>query len=237
MIAPEPSELVVLKCGGAVAGGALEDVAAQVSALAEAFDVVVVHGAGPQISAEMERRGLEVSFVEGRRVTSPAALEVVRESLVEINARLCAAIGPRAVGLMGDEVGLQADQVPQLGLVGDPRPSRPARVVEVLERGGVPVVAPLAEGPLNVNADESAVALAVGLGAERVLFVTDVPGLLVDGEVVASITVDQADSLLDAGVLRDGIVPKLKAAVHAVRLGIEAEIGATRIVVSEVVPS
>src|SRR5262249_40465320 len=84
---------VVLKVGGAVA----EDAAAHVLALhVEGHDVCVVHGAGPQISAEMERRGLEVTFVGGRRVTSAAALEVVRESFAEVNATLCAAIGPAA---------------------------------------------------------------------------------------------------------------------------------------------
>lgn len=228
---------MVLKCGGAVAGEAAGEIAELVETLRADADVVVVHGAGPQISAEMARRGLEVSFVEGRRVTTAAALEVVRESLVEINAALVAAIGERAVGLMGDEVGLKAERVPELGLVGDPRPSRPPCVVEELERGAIPVVAPLAEGPLNVNADESAVALAAGLGAERVVFVTDVPGLFVDGDVVESITVDEAERLLDGGALRDGIVPKLRAAVHAARLGMRAEIGRTEVVAAAAVPS
>jgi acetylglutamate kinase len=212
-----------------MAGSAAAEIAALVHELAQEHEVVVVHGAGPQISAEMDRRGLDVAFVEGRRVTSPAALDVVRESLRAVNAALCAAIGPRAIGLMGDEVGLEAVQVPQLGLVGDPLPSRPPRVVEVLADGGIPVVAPLAKGPLNVNADESAVALAAGLQAERIVFVTDVPGLLLDGAVVSSISVEDAERLLAEGVLRDGIVPKLKAAVHAVQLGIRAEIGQTRV--------
>ena len=220
----------MIKCGGAVAGDAAADVADLVHTLAEEHAVAVVHGAGQQISAEMERRGLEVTFVEGRRVTSRAALEVVRESLGEVNAGLCAAIGPRAVGLMGDEVGLEAVQVPQLGLVGDPVPSRPARVVAAIRDGSIPVVAPLAEGPLNVNADEAAVALAAGLRAERIIFITEVPGLLLDGDVVSSITVDDAERLLDDGLLRNGMVPKLKAAAHAARLGIRAEIGQTRIV-------
>lgn len=225
-----PRGLAVLKCGGAVAGEAAGEIARLARSLADGGGVVVVHGAGPQISAEMERRGLPVEFVEGRRVTTAAALEVVRESLLAVNDALCEAIGDRAVGLMGDEAGLLADRAPGLGLVGDPRPSRPAPVLSALERGGIPVVAPLAEGPLNVNADEAAVALAAGLGAERVLFVTDVPGLLRDGEVVPSITADEADRLLADGVLRDGIVPKLKAAVHAARLGMRAEIGSTAVV-------
>ena len=218
-------DLLVLKCGGAVAADAAEGILA----FAETNDVVVVHGAGPQISAQMRECGLEVRFVDGRRHTSPEALEVVRESLAEVNAALVAAIGPRAVGFLGDELGLEARQVSKLGLVGDPLPSRPALVLSALRQGRIPVIAPLAKGPLNVNADEAAVALAAGLGAERILFVTDVPGLLIDGDVVPSIGADEADHLLGEGTFQGGIVPKLPAAVRAARLGMRAEIGATAV--------
>jgi acetylglutamate kinase len=218
---------VVLKVGGAVA----EDAAAAALGLRrEGHEVCVVHGAGAQISEAMERAGLEVTFVAGRRVTTEAALEVVRESLAAVNAAICGAIGDVAVGLMGDEIGLEALQVPELGLVGDPVPSRPAEVEDALDHGRVPVVAPLARGPLNVNADEAAVALAAGIAAERVLFLTDVPGLLLDDAVVPAIAADEADRLLDGGTLEGGIVPKLRAAVHAARLGMRAEIGETAVV-------
>jgi acetylglutamate kinase len=219
-------ERIVLKVGGAVA----EDAAAHAVALHRGGDeVCVVHGAGPQISAEMARRGLEVEFVEGRRVTGPAAIDVVRESLVAVNTSLCAAIGPAAVGLMGDEIGLEAEPLHALGLVGEPRPSRPQPVEEAFARGRIPVVATLARGPLNVNADETAVALAAGLGADRVLFVTDVPGLLVGGDVVGSIATGDAERLLADG-LSGGIVPKLRAAVKAARLGLKVTIGQTEVV-------
>jgi acetylglutamate kinase len=218
--------LLVLKLGGAIAQQAAETILA----FAKSHDVVVVHGAGPQISALMRERGLEVRFVGGRRYTSAAALELVRESLAEVNAALCAAIGPRAISLMGDEIGLAATKVPKLGLVGDPSPSRPALVTSALREGRIPVIAPLAKGPLNVNADEAAVALAAGLGAERILFVTDVPGVLVNGDVVTSIGADEADTMLDAGTFQGGIVPKLQAAVRAARLGMRADIGETSVV-------
>jgi acetylglutamate kinase len=217
---------VVVKCGGAVAESAAE----LILELADAEAVVVVHGAGPQISAEMERRGLEVQFVGGRRVTSREALEVVRESMAEVNATLCAAIGEPAVPLFGDEIGLHALQVPMLGMVGDPIPCAPDVVVAALEEELIPVVAPLAAGPLNVNADEMAAALAVGLEAERILFVTDVPGLLDGGVVVPVIDADEAGKLLDAGAFQGGIIPKLRAAITAAQLGVRAEIGATEVV-------
>jgi acetylglutamate kinase len=218
---------VVVKCGGAV----YVEAVAEIGALHDAGErVCVVHGAGPQISEEMRRRGLDVEFVGGRRVTTAAALEVVRGSFAAVNAALCAALAPRAAGLMGDEAGLEAEHVSELGLVGRPIPSAPVAIVRLLEEGRIPVVAPLARGPLNVNGDEAAAALAVGLQAKRILFLTDVPGLLRDGAVVARIGVDEADALLASGALAGGIVPKLAAAVLAARSGVAAEIGATAVV-------
>jgi acetylglutamate kinase len=219
--------LVILKCGGAVAGGAADGARRLVSA---GHDVCVVHGAGPQISSEMERVGLTPRFVEGRRVTDGPALPVVRASLARLNADLCAALGPSAVGLMGDDIGLEAHRIAALGFVGEPVPSRPPAVVAALSSGRIPVVAPLAAGPLNVNADEAAWALAIGLGAERLLFLTDVPGVLVEGATLQSIGADEADRLLDAGSFEGGIVPKLRAAVRAARSGVRAEIGETVVV-------
>jgi acetylglutamate kinase len=217
---------IVVKIGGAVG----VDAAAMVLELAGGHEVCVVHGAGPQISEEMARYGLRVEFVDGRRVTSPAALVLVRRSLARVNAELCAALGERAVGLIGDEIGLQAEHVPELGRVGEPIPSRPLAVELALAQGLIPVVAPIAQGPLNVNADAAAAALAVGLGVERILFVSDVPGVLLGGAVAQTLAVGDADRLLDAGELEGGIVPKVRAAMVAARFGVRAEIGATAVV-------
>jgi acetylglutamate kinase len=96
--------------------------------------------------------------------------------------------------------------------------------------GRIPVVAPLAVGPLNVNADEAAAALAVGIDADRILFMTDVPGVLVEGTVVEALGAEEADRLVDDGTFDGGIVPKLRAAVRAAREGVRAEIGATAVV-------
>jgi acetylglutamate kinase len=216
---------IVVKVGGAVAG----DCVGPVLELARDHEVCVVHGAGPQISLEMAREGIPVEFVGGRRVTTAEALWVVRSSLAAVNAELCAAIGEQAVSLFGDEIGLEATQVPELGLVGDPLPSRPAAVVAALEAGKIPVVAPLATGPLNVNADEAAAARALGLDADRLVFLTDVDGLILDGRVVDSIDVTSATELLAGGVLEGGIIPKLGAAVLAARGGVPASIGRTAV--------
>ena len=217
---------VVLKLGGRVAA---EAAATALRLRADGDDVVVVHGAGPQITAEMERRGIEPEFVDGRRVTTEEVLEVVRTSLGEVNAEVCAEIGVVALPLFGDAVGLRARQVEALGLVGDPLPSAPAAIVAALAAGRVPVVAPLAGGPLNVNADEAAAALAVGRGASRILVVTDVPGVLLDGELAAVLPADEAEAGVADGRFEGGIVPKLMAAVHAARGGVRASIGATEV--------
>jgi acetylglutamate kinase len=190
---------VVVKVGGRVAAGSPSNVLEHVRV---GNEVVVVHGGGPQIGAELARRGITAEFVRGRRVTSPAAVAVVRMSLVAVGAELAAALGPTAVPLVGDEIGLEARPLPELGLVGEPIPCRPAAVEDALAEGLIPVIAPVAVGPLNVNADEAASALAIGLGADR---------------------------MLEAGAFEGGIVPKLLAAVRAARLGVRAEIGATEV--------
>jgi acetylglutamate kinase len=217
---------VVLKLGGRAASGVVEHVCELAASGAE---IVVVHGAGPQISAALARRGLPAEFVRGRRVTPPEALAVVRETLVAVGAEMTAALAPGAVQLVGDEIGLEARQIPELGLVGEPLPGRPRAVEDALAAGRIPVVTPISVGPLNVNADEAASALAAGLGADRILFVTDVAGVLVDGAIVARLAAREASRLLDDGAFDGGIVPKLLAAVRAARLGIRAEIGATEV--------
>jgi acetylglutamate kinase len=215
--------VLVVKVGGAVAAS----VAEQVNELAAEHRVVVVHGAGPQISEEMERRGLPVEFHDGRRVTTLAALEVVRESLAAVNAKLASAIGPRALAL--PEGVLAAIRIPELGHVGRPLPAAPRPILDALTAGGIPVVAPLAYGPMNVNGDEAAAALAIGLGAERLVFVTDVPGVFVEGAVASEIVADEAERLIGVGAFSGGIVPKLLAAARAARLGVATEIGQTAV--------
>jgi acetylglutamate kinase len=217
---------ILVKVGGAVSGSAAEEIAALRDA---GHEVIVVHGAGPQISAEMERRGIEVRFVDGRRVTCEDAIEVVRDAFYDVNDVLCAAIGADAEPFFGDELGLPAVQVPELGLVGRPAPASPPEVELALAQGKIPVVAPLAAGPLNVNADDAAAALAVGLKADRILFVTDVPGVLVAGGVASAIEAGEAERLIGQGHFQGGIVPKLLAAVQAARGGVHAEIGETAV--------
>ena len=216
---------IVVKVGGAVASRSAE----AVLALADGNEVCVLHGAGPQISLEMERAGIPVEFVGGRRVTTAEGMEVVRASLAKVNEELWQALGHAAVPYFGHDVGLQAEQVPELGLVGEPSIVELPALVRILETGRIPVIAPLAAGPLNVNADDAAAAIAVGVHADRLLFLTDVDGFMLGGEVVDSLDVATAEELHAGGTLDPTILPKLGAAITAARHGVKAFIGRTEL--------
>jgi acetylglutamate kinase len=108
-------------------------------------------------------------------------------------------------------------------------PCAPQAILDVLAARRIPVVLPLASGPLNVNADEAAAALAVGLGAARIVFASDVPGVVVDGTVATELPAAHAAGLLREGAFEGGIVPKLMAAIGSARHGIRTEIGATTV--------
>src|SRR3954469_8346221 len=214
--------LTLVKCGGAALAKEPFVLGRYVEPGARAC---VVHGAGTRISAALAAAGLESTFVGGRRVTTAEALPLVREAMRAENDAICEQIGERAHGLMGDELGLEAEHVPELGRVGMLLPVVPDALRALLGSDAVPVIAPLARGPLNVNADDAAAVLAVALGAERLVFVSDVPGVFVDGRVLAELAERDIGSLELSG----GIVPKLEAALLAAREGIRVEVGATHV--------
>ena len=199
--------------------------------------VCVVHGGGDEVSALQRAMGLEPRFVGGRRVTGPEDLELVRMALSGTsNKRVVGALvgaGVAAVGVSGEDAALLVAEVadPALGRVG--RVTRvEARLLETLLAAGfVPVVSPLArdaagEGALNVNGDDAAAALAAALGADEVLFLADVPGVLVAGAVVPSLDATAARGLVADGVAAGGMAAKLDAALSALAAGVpRARIG------------
>lgn len=214
--------LTVVKCGGAFLAGARFELDRYVAAGSGAC---VVHGAGARISTALADAGIEAPFVAGRRVTSDEALPVVRAAYREENRELCRQIGSRAVGLMGDDLGLVAEPIPGYGRVGMLLPQVPPTLWGLLATDAVPVIAPLAQGPLNVNADDAAAVLSVALFADRLVFVSDVPGVIVDGEVVPRLNEAEIASLDLSG----GIVPKLQAALVAAREGVAVAVGRTAV--------
>jgi acetylglutamate kinase len=221
---------VVIKVGGgAIAGGALEDLPGLVSA---GHRVAVVHGGGLQLTRMLDSLRIPTRFHEGLRVTDEETIEVaenvfaggVNKSLV----RGMGALGVRAAGISGtDGPTLMVEPVQDLGRVGEVVRVEP-RLIETLWGGGfIPVVAPLGLGPAgayNVNADSAAAALAVGLGAGHLLVLTDVDGLLEGGETVETILPDRCEAYVENGLAAGGMVPKLRAAAEAARGGVEARI-------------
>jgi acetylglutamate kinase len=226
---------VVVKYGG----HAMDDPAAR-AAFAEdvvllryvGIRPVVVHGGGPQITAHLDRLGVESVFNGGRRVTTAETMQVVRMVLVgQVNrdvVGLVNAHGPFAVGMSGEDANLfTAEQLdPDLGFVGEVTAVDTGALRALLADGRVPVVATVARGTdgelYNVNADTAAAALAVALGAEKAVFLTDVEGLYADyparDSLVSAIRADQLAALLPA--LAEGMVPKMEACLRAVRGGV-----------------
>jgi acetylglutamate kinase len=226
-IGTDRRETVVVKLGGETLGdqhAALRGVAE----VAGRYRLVIVHGGGRRLSAWLARLGIESSWHEGRRVTDDAALEVAVAVLGGVvNSELVAALvaqGTDAIGLTGIDGGLLiAERVPELGRVGRVTGARTATLEALLDRGSVPVVAPLAidaAGAIcNVNADEVAGGLAAALGA-RLVLLTDTPGVLGgDGRVMASLDAPAIDRLIADGVIAGGMIPKVRSALAVVAAG------------------
>jgi acetylglutamate kinase len=221
---------VVIKVGGAaLAGGALEDLPELLSA---GHKVAVVHGGGVQLTRMLDALGIPTRFHAGLRVTDEATLEVAEIVLaggVNKNlARWLAGLGVPSAGISGtDGPTLVVEPVPDLGRVGKVVRVE-TRLIEALWSGGfVPVVAPLGVGPegaYNVNADSAAASLAVGLGAWHLFLMTDVDGLLREGETVEAIAPEKCEDYVERGLAAGGMVPKLRAAAEAARGGVEARI-------------
>jgi acetylglutamate kinase len=202
---------------------------------------VVVHGGGPQISAMLTKLGIASEFRGGLRVTTPEAIDVVRMVLVgQVGRQLVGLInehGPFAVGMSGEDARLftaqrrsaTVDGNPvDVGLVGDVASVNVSAVTDLIEAGRIPVIASVApdeNGVVhNLNADTAAGALAAALGAQKLVILTDVPGLYRNwpdpSSLVSHISADEVEALLPS--LHSGMVPKMEACLRAVRGGVSA---------------
>jgi acetylglutamate kinase len=234
-------KIIVVKYGGNALADSTEDsmaVFARDIALLHAVGMkpVVVHGGGPQITAMMERLGKESKFHNGLRVTDAETIEIVSMVLLgSVNPMFVSLInqsGANAAGVSGADVGLfqcvQRD--PALGFVGDVVSVNPMAVQGLLDDGVVPVVATLgtdaAGQSYNINADTAASALAVMLKAEKILFLTDIAGVLrnpADPEsLIPTLTPQSIAGLTKDGVISGGMIPKLDSCLHAVEGGVAA---------------
>jgi acetylglutamate kinase len=197
--------------------------------------MVLVHGGGDEISSLQQKLGIVTQFVDGRRVTTAQDVELVRMALSgTANKRLVAALvreGVRAIGISGEDASLIAAapvDATRLGHVGAPQRINASLLEHLMNGGYLPVVSPVSRnvghelGPaLNVNADDAAAAIALAVEATELLIVSDVPGVLVDGEPEPVLTVAEARGLVHDGRASGGMAAKLNAATAAVEGGVK----------------
>jgi acetylglutamate kinase len=228
---------VVIKYGGsAMEDPALADLFAQDVVLMRlvGMNPVVVHGGGPQISDLMRRLGKEPEFVDGLRVTDAETVDIVRMALVgKVNREIVAAVnqhGSYAVGLSGEDAGLitVGPRDERLGFVGDVRRIDPSILERLLREELIPIVATVgvdeAGQAYNVNADTVAGAIAEALSAEKLVYLTNVTGLyrdLADEEsLISHIDATGLRDLIDTGAISQGMIPKLRSCVDALKAGV-----------------
>ena len=230
---------VVVKLGGAAIDEALDRALAQDVLLLRSVGVrcVVVHGGGPQVNAVMDRMGKAPEFRDGLRVTDAETLEIVRMVLVgKVNRDLVATINrealdePVAVGVSGEDGGLltTSPRDPALGFVGDVTRVRAGLLHKLLDDGLTPVVSTVgadASGqPYNINADDAAMAIAVAMKAEKIIYLTAAPGLLEDVKDPSSLVPRLTSAELRERIAHEsvsaGMIPKLRACADAVDGGV-----------------
>ena len=196
--------------------------------------VVLVHGGGPEISQTMKRLGKAAVFIDGLRVTDKETVDIVQMVLAgKINKNLVNLIqmkGGHAVGLSGIDGGILEAKVKdeRLGYVGEVTKVRPQPIMDLLEKNYIPVVSTVASDRMgntyNINGDTAAAYLAGSLGAERLIMMTDIAGILMDKDdpstLIPSITVSEAKKLYDQGVISGGMIPKVDCCIEALEHGV-----------------
>ncbi len=230
-------KVIVIKYGGnAMADGALAERFAEDVVLMHQVGMLplVVHGGGPQIGDLMQRLGKEPEFRDGLRVTDAETLDIARMVLVgKVNRDIVGSInvhGPLAVGVSGEDGGLitAAARNPELGFVGDVASVDPTLLTKLFSEGLIPVMSTIgadASGQAyNINADTVAGAVAEAIGAEKVVYLTDVEGLYEDfsdkDSLIRQISADDLQGKIDSGRVTDGMIPKIEACISAVNNGV-----------------
>ena len=228
--------IVVIKLGGHAMGSdeGMESFARDVVLMRQVgLNPVVVHGGGPMINDMLSRLNVQSEFVNGKRVTDAATMEVVEMVLSgRVNKRIVQAIngqGGKAVGLSGKDgdMILCKPASPELGLVGEPVTVTPDLLHKLFEAEMIPVIAPIGAGmsgeTFNINGDTAAGAVAAALTADRLLLLTDVEGVKdASGDLVTELSADQIRNLTADGVIAGGMIPKTETALKALTDGVRA---------------
>ena len=228
--------IVVIKLGGhaMTSDQGMETFARDVALMRQVgINPIIVHGGGPMINAMLKKLNIESKFVNGKRVTDDATMEVVEMVLSgSVNKKIVQAIndqGGRAVGLSGkDDKLIECEQTDEdLGMVGSPSKINPSVINTLTENDTIPVIAPLGYGPngktFNINADTAAGAIAAALKADRLLLLTDVSGVKnSDGDVITELTAQKIKDMIKEGTISDGMIPKTETALYALADGVRA---------------
>lgn len=189
---------------------------------------VIVHGGGPDITAEMKKRNMEPRFINGLRVTDDGTLNLITKVYTRINSEINRIIereGGTPMGLFGDEneLILARKKSEKLGFVGIVAGINKRLLRAILHDGFIPVVSPIGVGEdgkmYNVNADTAATALAVEMGAEKLTMLTHVDGIMDRGKRISKLTIEEAREKIKSGVISAGMIPKTEACMHAVKNG------------------
>lgn len=229
---------VVIKLGGHAMGSdeAMDEFARDVALMRQVgVNPVIVHGGGPMINDMLKRLDIKSEFVNGKRVTDAATMEVVEMVLSGVvNSKIVQAIteqGGRAVGVSGKDGGLiVCDQEnPEMGLVGKPTKVNPRLLRDFADKGIIPVIAPLGMGEngetFNINGDTAAGAIAASLKADRLLLLTDVAGVKnASGEVLTELSATQINTMIADGIIAGGMIPKVQTALDALDGGVRAAV-------------
>lgn len=224
---------IVLKCGGSITdelGAGFFDSIKDL--MRSGYHILIIHGGGPDITRYLKDKGIETKFVDGLRHTDEAVLSAVEVMLSgKTNRHIVQKLksqGIPAIGMQGPDHFFQADLLDydKYGLVGIMTGVETKVVEALLQLGLIPVVTPLAQGPngehLNINADIAAAHAAIGLQAEELIFVTNVPGVMKNGDLLDSVTKEEIDQMLADGTIYGGMIPKVKGALNALKSGIES---------------
>jgi acetylglutamate kinase len=223
------NNIVVIKCGGSTISALSDDFFHSIKAMLEmGLKPVIVHGGGPAIKEMLTKLSVETEFVNGLRKTTDEVMDVVEMVLSgSVNKSLVRRLkgaNVEAVGLSGcdhDLIKAVPKDLEQLGFVGEVQEVNSAFIQQLLDMNLVPVIAPVATSDdgtrYNVNADTAAGAVAKALRAKQLIFVTDVPGILKEGELLDSVSEEKVKQFISDGTIYGGMIPKVEAALHSLR--------------------
>ncbi|MGK5091394.1 acetylglutamate kinase [Deltaproteobacteria bacterium TL4] len=233
------NQIMVIKYGGAaMIEESLKTNFAQDIVLLQSLGLlpVIVHGGGPEVSLAMERLGEKVSFINGLRVTSAENLKVAEMVLSgTVNKEIISHLnrfGGKAVGVSGKDGHLIEARKKEhkdgidLGYVGEIKQTNPELIRVLLDAGFLPVISPIGMGEngntYNVNADTVAAYIAAALNARKIIFMTDVNGILADGKLQSQLNASEVETMIENGVITGGMLPKAQALLHAIRNGVKS---------------